>query len=57
MSMVTMALYSSMIPSGPLMAVRMFLTRRMSRVTVMRVRGMLSEIKFAKYGRPKWRST
>ena len=52
MSMVTMAAHNPPIPAIP-MAVRVFLACRMSRMTIMKVRRILSAIEIEKYGRPK----
>ena len=52
MSIVTMALYDLPIPVIP-MAARTFLLCRTSRMTIMRVRKMLSVVEIKKYGSPK----
>ena len=49
MNMVTMALHNPPVPAPP-MAVRMFLVCRTSRITIIRVRRMLSGSEIEKYG-------
>ena len=53
MSMVEIALYNPLIPTGDPVAARMFLPCRTSRMTIVRVRRTLSETEIEMYGTPK----
>ena len=55
--MVMIVLYTPVVPAGESVAARMFLPCSKSRMTIMRVRKVLSEIEIEKYGRPKLMAT
>ena len=57
MSMVMTVLYNPVNPEGAPMTLRIFLLRRMSRITIMSVRKTLSESEIERYERPRFTVT